>query len=75
MSAYLRFEHGRSPSEKTAVVRVYSLRSGDLLGQIRWMGRWRQYAFYPENLTIWNPDCLADISGEIAALMSARRAA
>jgi hypothetical protein len=31
------------------------------LGQIRWYGRWRQYAFFPCSGTAWNKGCLAEV--------------
>jgi hypothetical protein len=47
---------------KTQVWAVRSHRSGDVLGEIRWYGPWRQYAFFPRVATIYNPDCLDLIS-------------
>lgn len=62
-SQYLEFELDleASAGRKTEVWRIYSKRSGDLLGTIKWFGRWRQYAFFPEEGTIWNNDCLATV--------------
>lgn len=70
MSMYLNFELDReaSATRKTDVWRVYSYRSGDLLGTIKWFGRWRQYAFFPEPETIWNNDCLASVESFIVDL-------
>ncbi len=36
-------------------------RSGDFLGDIRWFPRWRQYAFYPHEGTLFNSGCLNDL--------------
>lgn len=56
---FISFIHiGPSPSGKTHLWSVRSKSSGDILGQIRWYGAWRQYCFYPEGDTIWNEDCL-----------------
>lgn len=47
---------------KTKVWAVKSKRNGNVLGQIRWFGRWRQYSFYPEHNTIFDSTCLKDIT-------------
>ena len=70
---YLTFRDETPEGRKTSVVGVYSTLHGDLLGQIKWFGRWRQYAFFPGAGTAWNPDCLRDINGRIGALMAERR--
>ena len=59
---------------KTLIVRVVSAQHGDTLGVIKWFGRWRQYAFFPEPGSVWNPDCLTEVNAQIRALMAARRA-
>ena len=58
---------------KTEVWSVLSTMHGDLLGTIKWFGRWRQYAFFPELGTIYNRDCLDDISRFVRGLMESRR--
>ena len=57
---------------KTRTVEVWSVH-GAILGTIKWFGRWRQYAFFPADGTIFNPECLRDICGEIERLMVARQ--
>lgn len=74
MSQYLVFEDVTPPDRSTRILEVQSARTGDPLGDIRWYGRWRQYAFYPEPGTIFNPDCLETINGKIRELMAARKA-
>lgn len=39
---------------------------GDLLGEVRWFGRWRQYAFFPVSDTVWNSDCLDEVNRFVA---------
>lgn len=73
MTDYLTFVDVTPEGRKTAIVDVRSTRSGINLGQIRWFGRWRQYAFYPDDETIWNPDCLEAVNARIRKLMAARR--
>jgi len=60
MSKYLEFKLlERKP--KTSVIDVISKLHGYRLGIIKWFGRWRQYAFFPEDGTIFNVECLNDI--------------
>jgi hypothetical protein len=37
-------------------------RHGSPLGQVKWFGRWRQYAFQPVTHSTFNGACLADIT-------------
>lgn len=73
VTGYLRFETADSASGKTRVVSVISVMHGDKLGEIRWFGRWRQYAFYPAPGSIWNPDCLNVIIAKIRELTGRAR--
>jgi hypothetical protein len=43
---------------KTKVWAVCSHSGGEVLGEIRWFGRWRQYTFFPSAGATFNPDCL-----------------
>lgn len=56
---------------KTRKIAVCSIKGG-LLGDIKWFGRWRQYAFFPSHDTVWNPDCLKDICDVIDLLKKER---
>lgn len=67
MSKYLEFALlGKKP--KTQVIKVMSKLHGNRLGVIKWFGRWRQYAFFPENGTVFNVECLNDIQSYIKGL-------
>lgn len=46
---------------KTSVWYCRSEISNDLLGIVKWYSPWRQYCFYPEPNTIFNPSCHKDI--------------
>lgn len=63
---------GDSASGKTQVWRVET-RYGDLLGIVRWFGRWRQYTFWPSNETLYSAGCLHDVADFIESLHEARR--
>ena len=60
MSKYLDFKL-LEQKPKTEVIGVYSKKSRNILGIIKWYGRWRQYAFFPEIDTLYNSECLNDI--------------
>ncbi len=72
---YLMFYEGRSDSGKTAVLLVYSSKTLELLATIKWFGRWRQYALFPAEGTVWNPECLGQVNDQITRLMEERKAA
>lgn len=49
-----------SPTGKTYVWEVTN--DGIVLGQIRWFGRWRKYAFFPQRDTVFEEVCLRDLA-------------
>ena len=57
---------------KTSVWNVLSKEGGETLGQVRWYGRWRKYAFFPRPNTLYENDCLRDIAGFIELAMKVR---
>ena len=71
-SKYLEF-YLLERKPRTTVWQVKSKHSGDILGVIKWFGKWRQYAFFPWLDTIWNPDCMTDIIQFIRELMDKRK--
>ncbi len=72
MSKYLDFDC-IGWTGKTDVWNVLSKFQGSVLGQIKWFGQWRQYCFWPSPNTVFNPECMNDISKVINELMQARR--
>ena len=72
-SRWLRFvPAGQSATGKTVILDVESKTQKTLLGQIKWFGRWRQYAFFPCRDTCFNQECLADIIDKMQQLMAAQ---
>ena len=67
MSKYLEFSLIEQ-KPKTKVIGVWSKKSADRFGLIKWFPGWRQYAFFPENGTIFNVECLNDIVSHIKEL-------
>ncbi len=68
---YLDFYRGESESGKTA--RILIKGPSGLLGEIKWFARWRQYAFFPHEGTVWNQECMADVMLMIDSLMLERK--
>ena len=66
---WLTFGKLDMPGRKTEVWQVISVH-GVFLGDIKWFGRWRQYAFFPVNETIFNKECLKDIYTFVTNLMN-----
>ena len=72
VSQYLEFKEIPAPALKTKVVDVLSKRSGERLAQIRWYGPWRCYTLHPVSMTIWNEQCLMDVTSYINGLKAER---
>jgi len=53
---------GTSASRKTEIWEIRAVAGGATLGEVRWFARWRQYVFAPAVNTVWNPDCLNEVS-------------
>lgn len=76
MTSYLDIvDMGDSPSGKTKVWFIYSHLHGDVLGEVRWMGRWRQYSLFVRPDTIWNDACLREVADFLIKANSEHRAA
>lgn len=56
--------------EATGKTRRFTISSarGAVLGEIKWYGAWRQYAFWPAPRTIFNKGCLSDITNWLRTL-------
>jgi hypothetical protein len=52
---------GKSASGKSTIFKVRNSRAGELLGEVRWYGRWWQYCFFPEASIVFSAGCLEDI--------------
>lgn len=64
--SYLHFkEMPVKESMKTKIVAVYSLNGANHLGEIRWYPQWRRYAFFPDDGTVFDPDCLEEIAEKV----------
>jgi hypothetical protein len=75
MSKYLRFEELAMPSKTGIVDRIVDVNSAMRfrLGQIRWHGVWRQYAFLPEPGTLFSKNYLREIADYVEWMTDERR--
>ena len=69
---YMVFQEIRDTG-KTKLWEVRNKVSGDLLGQVRWYGPWRQYCFMPKSCTVFSGTCNTEISTFIEEQMAMRR--
>ena len=62
-----------SKTKKTQIWQVTTKDDINILGQVRWFARWRQYSFFPEQATIFSSGCLRDIQNFMAILMEQKK--
>ena len=60
-------------TDKTKVWEVTTKDDSATLGYIKWFGRWRCYAFFPEKNTVYERQCLRDITEFIEEEMRKRK--
>jgi hypothetical protein len=58
---------------KTSIWDVRTREGEASLGEIRWFGRWRCFAFYPRADTLYEKQCLRDIADFCEAQTKAHR--
>ena len=49
------------PGRKLFHFTVENKRTGGVIGEIKWYGRWRQYCLFPDPSTVWSSGCLEDV--------------
>jgi len=64
----------QSKSGKTEIWVIAAVADNTPLGQVYWYASWRQYVFYPADHTLWNADCLEEVSEFVRSLTVAHRA-
>lgn len=63
MAKWIEFEFAPAPAnQKTQRFNVVSIQGRDVLGQVKWFGRWRKYCFFPAPDMVFEEDCLRDIA-------------
>lgn len=72
MSKWITFKEIENAKGKTKVWRVASKESDAFLGTVKWHGPWRKYCFFPNEETLFEEDCLDDISKFLKDLKAER---
>jgi hypothetical protein len=64
MAKWISFDlQARKLKAKTDVWHVWSIKDPPAhLGLVKWFGAWRGYGFFPEAMTVFEPDCLRDLA-------------
>jgi len=60
-------------TDKTTRYEVRNSENNVLLGIIKWFGAWRKYAFFPYPDTVFETQCLSDITQFLKDLMEERK--
>jgi len=58
---------------KTKVIDIVNIHHHEVIGEIKWFSRWRQYCFFPIAETVWNIQCINDVNSVITKLMEERK--
>lgn len=58
---------------KTRKISVSNSQNGVLIGMIKFYPQWRKYVFYPETYTLFDVDCLTEITQMLEYLMNERK--
>ncbi|EAK8385918.1 hypothetical protein CIC46_10245 [Listeria monocytogenes] len=74
MNNYLLFQEVPRRTGKTRRVLVRNKATRFLLGEITFWPAWRKYVFAPENLTLFDADCLNEISSKLTQMNKEIRA-
>jgi len=67
-------EQQRKVGAVTDIFSVVNKENGSQLGTVKWFGRWRKYAFFPNNDCVFECDCMLDIAAFLKKLMDKRKA-
>lgn len=76
MSKWIEFvKTDKHPNKKTEVWMCWSKNDGSFLGEVKWHGAWRQYTFHTHCRwnTVWNTECLQDLSNFVANMTRLHR--
>lgn len=78
MSKWIEFHKVDPPiiGRKTDTYLIFT-KTGDqtVLGEIKWYGPWRQFAFFPQPNCLFEKTCLQDITDFLKKLMEDRKLA
>jgi hypothetical protein len=69
---FLDFQQITNPKLKTQTFAVVSKIGEHFLGYVKWFPRWRRYAFFPGDDSVFDAACLQEVTAFIDGLMQAR---
>ena len=70
---YIKFVEFLVVTTKTRVFDILNKDTHCIIGTIRWYGPWRKYSFFPEPNTVFESQCLSDITKFLNDLMLERK--
>lgn len=59
---WIKFIDDTPANRKTRIWIVAEQANDGALGEVKWYGPWRQYAFFPWAMMVFEKDCLRDIA-------------
>lgn len=66
MAGWIKFhEVLMRDGRKTQVWAVLTQDGRQVLGHVQWFSRWRKYAYFPKDETVYEQDCMREISAFI----------
>lgn len=61
---YLDFTASQPAGRRTKIFAVTSRANGVMLGEVKWHGAWRKFAFFPASGCIFDQSCLVAIASQ-----------
>ena len=58
---------------KTTKAIVKTVSTGEEIGVVKWFPAWRRYCFFPDSDTLYDSQCMKDISAYVDELMKLRK--
>ena len=61
-SDYFYIVKEKRDDRKTPILHIFSKKSNDEIGLIKWYGAWRKFCFFPNSETVWDEKCLDELN-------------
>ncbi len=62
MAKWIEFIEDSNPAQKTRRFFLKNKENGFTIGEIKWYGPFRKYSFFPADNTVFEEQCLSDIT-------------
>ena len=66
-------EMGQAPGRKTKRWEIRNRYEGCTLGEVYWYSQWKKYVFEPQEASVYESQCLRDLSAFLAKQTDAQR--